>query len=146
MDCIELGEIIKQKRIEKNLTQKGLAMKLNVTDKAVSKWERGLCYPDLSLYEMLSAVLDIPLENLISHKGLELKQNISTTSENKIKFLVFTIIYMILGILLYFLSLLYPDIVFFIKRIYRILICTVYFGGLGICLLKLGGNFHVKKI
>lgn len=53
------GKIIKEKRVLKGLTQKELAEKLNVTDKAVSKWETGRCYPDMSLLEPLSELLNI---------------------------------------------------------------------------------------
>lgn len=42
----------------KNLTQKEVAQKLHVTDKAVSKWERGINFPDLGLMEELAVVLD----------------------------------------------------------------------------------------
>lgn len=53
------GKIIKEKRVLKGLTQKELAEKLNVTDKAVSKWETGRSYPDMSLLEPLSQLLNI---------------------------------------------------------------------------------------
>ena len=49
------GTFIAEMRKEKGLTQQNLADQLHVTDKAVSKWERGLCYPDLTLMEPLAA-------------------------------------------------------------------------------------------
>ena len=52
------GNKIAELRKAKNLTQKELAQKLHVTDKAVSKWERGINFPDLGLMEELAAVLD----------------------------------------------------------------------------------------
>ena len=49
MNYEKIGEFISSKRKEKNMTQSDLAKKLGVTDKAVSKWERGLGCPDVSL-------------------------------------------------------------------------------------------------
>lgn len=54
-----LGEFIAQQRRMQNMTQKDLAQQLHVTDKAVSKWERGLSYPDVTLLEPLSAALGL---------------------------------------------------------------------------------------
>lgn len=47
MNRINMGSTISNLRKEKNMTQAELANKLNVTDKAVSKWERGISYPDI---------------------------------------------------------------------------------------------------
>lgn len=58
MNAEYTGKKIAELRKEKNLTQKELADKLHVTDKAVSKWERGMNFPDLGLMEELAAVLD----------------------------------------------------------------------------------------
>lgn len=58
MDNQKLGIFITELRKEKGLTQAQLAQKLNVTDKAVSKWERGVGFPDIKLLEPLADVLD----------------------------------------------------------------------------------------
>lgn len=63
-----IGKLIAELRKEKGMTQKELAEKLNITDRAVSKWEREICCPDISLLEDLSKILDIPIHNLISGK------------------------------------------------------------------------------
>ena len=55
MDQTKTGELIKRFRSEFGLTQKELAERINVSDKAVSKWERGNGCPDISL---LSALAD----------------------------------------------------------------------------------------
>ena len=68
----KIGEKIALARKEKGLTQKELGDKLFVTDKAVSKWERGLSLPDISLFDKLSKVLDIDMYSLI---GLENDSN-----------------------------------------------------------------------
>ena len=60
------GTFIAHTRRELGLTQKALADKLHVTDKAVSKWERGLCYPDLTLMEELALALDLTMTELMT--------------------------------------------------------------------------------
>ncbi len=65
MDAKKIGEIISKKRIELKMTQKELAEKLFVTDKAVSKWERGLSLPDISLLIPLAEILNISLYDLL---------------------------------------------------------------------------------
>lgn len=66
MDNQKLGIFITELRKEKGLTQAQLAQKLNVTDKAVSKWERGVGFPDIKLLEPLADVLDISLLELMN--------------------------------------------------------------------------------
>ena len=65
MEAKELGEFIFQKRKEKQITQKELAKCLNVTDKAVSRWERGLGFPDINTLEPLADALGITLTELM---------------------------------------------------------------------------------
>lgn len=59
------GEIIAEHRKAKGLTQRALADQLNITDKAVSKWERNIARPDISIIPKLSEILNIPVELLI---------------------------------------------------------------------------------
>ncbi len=66
MDQIKTGTLIRTLRTQKGLTQKALAEAVGVGDKAVSKWERGLGCPDVSLLPQLSRVLGIGLEALLS--------------------------------------------------------------------------------
>ena len=63
---METSHLIKEKRVELGFTQKSLADVLNITDKAISKWERGICLPDVTLLPKLALLLDIDLEILIS--------------------------------------------------------------------------------
>ena len=65
------GEKLREKRKEKGYTQKELAQKLGVTDKAVSKWERGLGCPDVSILEILSNELDISILELLKGRTIE---------------------------------------------------------------------------
>jgi Predicted transcriptional regulators len=60
------GDYIQQKRKEAGLTQKSFAEKLYVTESAVSKWERGLSYPDISLIRDICAVLEISEHELLT--------------------------------------------------------------------------------
>lgn len=62
----KMAQFISELRKEKKLTQKELAEQLGVTDKAVSKWERGLCCPDISLLSKLSHVLGITTSELLN--------------------------------------------------------------------------------
>lgn len=66
MDAGKIGKLIYELRKEKHMTQRALAERLLVSDKAVSKWERGLGCPDLSLLPGLSAVLEVDLEKLLA--------------------------------------------------------------------------------
>ena len=65
MDITKTGNLIKELRTEKNLTQKELAEKLNVSTAAVSKWENGKGFPDISIIENLSAELGISITELV---------------------------------------------------------------------------------
>ena len=60
------GSFIKAKRTEKNYSQKDLAERLFVTEGAVSKWERGISYPDITLLSDICSVLDISEHELIT--------------------------------------------------------------------------------
>ena len=66
MNKERLGNFISGERKDLGLTQKDLASALHVTDKAVSKWERGMSYPDVTLLEPLAAALDLTVEELMA--------------------------------------------------------------------------------
>ena len=78
MDNIKTGNLIKELRIEKELTQKELAEKLSVSTAAVSKWENGKGFPDISILEPLSAELGISIAELI--KGEKMPENFESES------------------------------------------------------------------
>ena len=59
MDNKKFGQFILQFRKEKGWTQLELAEKLNITDKAVSKWERGVGFPDIKMIEPLAEVFNV---------------------------------------------------------------------------------------
>lgn len=68
MENIRFGAFVAQLRKERGLTQKELADKLNVTDKAVSKWETGKGFPDVKLLEPLAQALGVSLVELMQGK------------------------------------------------------------------------------
>ena len=71
MNYETIGKFIQSKRKEKGLTQKELAEKLGVTDKAVSKWERGLGCPDVSILEILAKELDTSILEILKGRIIE---------------------------------------------------------------------------
>ena len=86
MDAKNTGRIITALRKEKGWTQKDLAGRLYVSAAAVSKWERGLNYPDLSLMEPLAELLDISVSRLLGleHESTEqVIRNLSELSERE---------------------------------------------------------------
>lgn len=66
LDYKKTGALIRQRRREKALTQMHLANLLQISDKAVSKWERGLGCPDVSLINRLAELLELPVEALLT--------------------------------------------------------------------------------
>ena len=69
MDARKTGSFIAEKRRERNLSQRELAEFLHITDKAVSKWERGLSFPDITVLIPLSQVLDVSIYDLLTGGG-----------------------------------------------------------------------------
>ena len=65
MNQVKIGKFISECRKSKNLTQAQLADKLNITDKAVSKWERGIATPDSSIMIELCEILGISVNELL---------------------------------------------------------------------------------
>lgn len=66
MDQIKIGNLIYKLRKEQHFTQLQLAAKMNISDKTISKWERGLGCPDISLLPELSNIFGVNLESLLS--------------------------------------------------------------------------------
>lgn len=83
MDQEKIGNFICELRKEQNRTQKELAQKLNVTNKAVSKWERGLSLPSIDLLTPLSRELGISVMELLEGERRE-TDSIDLTSADAI--------------------------------------------------------------
>lgn len=73
MDQVKIGRFIAECRKKNNLTQSQLAQKLNITDKAVSKWENGRSLPDVSIMLNLCKELNITINDLLSGEVIEMK-------------------------------------------------------------------------
>ena len=82
MDQIKIGKFIQEKRKEKNITQSELAEKLNISDRAISKWENGNCIPDAANMPMLCDILDITINDLFSGEKVDMKNNEKKLEEN----------------------------------------------------------------
>ena len=75
MDCSKVGNLIYTLRTEKGMTQKALANAMNISDRTISKWERGAGCPDVSLLRELSDILGVNIQH--RHGGnLLLRQEI----------------------------------------------------------------------
>ena len=75
MNQIKIGKFIAEHRKKVNLTQMQLAEKLGITDKAVSKWERGVAMPDTSIMLELCDILGISVNELLSGEKINMENN-----------------------------------------------------------------------
>ena len=86
MDNEKFGNFIKSLRKEKKLTQKELGEKLNITDKAISKWERGLSFPDITMLNSLASFFEIDVSELLNgEKGIKKEVDIEKVIEEAIE-------------------------------------------------------------
>ena len=83
MDQVKIGRFIAECRKRENLTQMQLAEKLNITDRAVSKWERGKAMPDSSIMLDLCKILKITVNDLLSGEIVSM-ENYNNEMENKL--------------------------------------------------------------
>ena len=88
----ELGKMIKDLRQKNNMTQKELGEKLHITDKAISKWERGISMPDIEMLNSIANLFNIPVSNLIDNKIKENEQKVNKNYLNLTIILVLIII------------------------------------------------------
>lgn len=82
MDQIKIGKFIQEQRKAQGLTQAALAEKLNITDRAVSKWETGKSMPDTSIMLELCDLLKITVNELLSGERLEMEEYKKMAEEN----------------------------------------------------------------
>ena len=88
IDLNKIGKYIAEKRKNQGLTQKQLADKLNMSDKSVSKWERGVCLPDVSIYAELCHILNISINEFLAGEDIRDEDIIKQSEDNLIsKFL-----------------------------------------------------------
>ena len=84
MDQKKIGKYIADKRKALGMTQVSLADELDVSDKSVSKWERGICLPDASKYKDLCDILGITLNELFAGEDLSVENVIKQSERNLI--------------------------------------------------------------
>ena len=82
VDLIKIGKYIAGKRKELGLTQRQLADKLGMSDKSVSKWERGICLPDVSVYLDLCQILGISINEFLAGEDIVHEDLIQKSEEN----------------------------------------------------------------
>ena len=75
MDQLKIGKFIAECRKQKGLTQMQLSEKLGITDKAISKWERGISMPDASIMLEVCDILGISVNELLSGEKINMEQN-----------------------------------------------------------------------
>jgi len=83
MDLKKTGLFISGMRKEKSMTQKELAERLSVTDKAISRWETGKGFPDVSILKKLSEVLGVSITEIVNGEKAE-HENIGEKSDNAV--------------------------------------------------------------
>lgn len=76
MNKEKTGELIREARIKKNYTQSELGDLLGVTNKAVSRWEKGESFPDVGVLENLSSILELKIQDIV-------KGNIESEEDDK---------------------------------------------------------------
>lgn len=82
MNQEKIGRFISEKRREKHLTQSELAERLGITDRAISKWENGVCLPDAGTMPELCEILDITINDLFSGEKVDTKKNEKKLEQN----------------------------------------------------------------
>ena len=90
-----IAENICSLRLTNHMTQYELALAINYSDKAVSKWERGAGIPDAYVLKQLSKIFNVPVDYFFTeHSEEELKRDITTPTQKKIGILLFIILFM----------------------------------------------------
>lgn len=85
MDMNKIGKYIAENRKKQGLTQKQLADKLGMSDKSVSKWERGVCLPDVSIYAELCHILNISINEFLAGEDIREEDRIIKSEDNLIQ-------------------------------------------------------------
>ena len=81
MDAQKFGFFIQQRRKELGLTQSELAQRIHVTDKAISRWERAVGFPDVKILQPLAEALEVTLPELLQCKMLQSQEEAQSMNE-----------------------------------------------------------------
>ncbi|MBR3060085.1 MAG: helix-turn-helix transcriptional regulator [Oscillospiraceae bacterium] len=85
MDLLKIGRFIAERRKTLGLTQKQVAEKLGMSDKSVSKWERGVCLPDVSVYQELCDILGISINEFLAGEPISREELEKRSEDNLIQ-------------------------------------------------------------
>ena len=112
MDLVKIGKYIAEKRKDAGMTQRQLADILGMSDKSVSKWERGVCLPDVAIYSDLCQNLGISINEFLAGEDIpsdnikqKFEENIisvsadSKTKQKRLKIIIYVLSVMILAVL-----------------------------------------------
>ena len=157
MDCEKIGNFIRQNRNAKKLTQKQLADKLCVTDRAVSRWERGVGTPDISLLVSLGEILGVSVNEILLGEKIDnitkeqsdkiLIDSISMYRKNDIKILIERIFLIVIMFAFFINAIALFNISMIVSNL-SIYYLFLIFGGLFISLLaftKLSNDYQLKR-
>ena len=87
MDNEKIGQFISELRKSNQMTQKELAEQLSISDKSVSKWERGLSYPDITLLSPLSSILGVTTTELLNgERAIHKAENVESIVVNALEY------------------------------------------------------------
>lgn len=157
MDCEKIGNFIRQNRNAKKLTQKQLADKLCVTDRAVSRWERGVGTPDISLLVLLGEILGVSVNEILLGEKIDnitkeqsdkiLIDSISMYRKNDFKILIDRIFLIVIMAAFFIIAIALFNISMIVSNL-SIYYLFLIFGGLFISLLaftKLSNDYQLKR-
>ena len=157
MDCEKIGNFIRQNRNAKKLTQKQLADKLCVTDRAVSRWERGVGTPDISLLVSLGEILGVSVNEILLGEKIDnitkeqsdkiLIDSISMYRKNDFKILIDRIFLIVIMAAFFIIAMSLFNISMIVSNL-SIHYLFLIFGGLFISLLaftKLSNDYQLKR-
>lgn len=85
MDSKKTGQVIAGRRAELAMTQKQLAEQLHISDRTVSRWERGVGFPDLSLLEPLAGALELSVVELLRGERIAPAEQLAPESERSVR-------------------------------------------------------------
>lgn len=83
MDANKFGSFVAKRRKQLNMTQSDLATKIHVTDKAISRWERGLGFPDIRTIEPLADALEVSIVEIMKSEEI-VNQDVSVTEASAV--------------------------------------------------------------
>ena len=148
MNLEKIGKFICECRKSKKLTQEQLAEKLNISDRAVSKWERGICLPDASIMISLCEILGINVNELLSGEMLNNKNYEKMAEEHLLemaqkeemqnkKLMMYEVVIGVLSTLTFFVLILvaaYVDLDTSIRILLTVFALVVFITGISCCL------------